>query len=141
MGSRKIYLIGSLKNPRVPLVANQLRKAGLEVFDDWYAAGPDADDCLWAYEQARGHNVVQALEGHAAKHVYQFDKKFLDQATVGVLVMPAGKSAFFELGLIRGSGRPGYILFDGDPERIDIMFQLATGMFYNVDDLLKELSS
>jgi hypothetical protein len=82
---------------------------------------------------------VQALEGHAATHVYKFDKAFIDLADAAVLLMPAGKSAFFELGWFRGSGRPGYILFDKDPERIDIMFQLATAMFYNVSDLVKEL--
>lgn len=136
-----IYLIGSLKNPRVPVVGEELRKAGFEVFDDWFASGPDADDHLWAYERARGHNAVQALHGHAASHVYQFDKKFIDQATCAVLLMPAGKSGFFELGWFRGTNRPGYILFDKDPERIDIMFQLATGMFYNTDDLIKELKS
>lgn len=134
-----IYLIGSLRNPEVPRVANRLREAGFEVFDDWYASGPTADDCLWEYEKGRGHNAVQALQGHAAQHVYTFDKKFIDQAQAAVLLMPAGKSAFFELGWFRGSGRPGYILFDQDPERIDIMFQLATNMFYNTDDLIKEL--
>ena len=69
-----IYLIGSLRNPRIPEIAEQLRNAGHEVFDDWYAAGPEADDYWQKYEQNRGHNYKQALEGYAAKHVYNFDK-------------------------------------------------------------------
>ena len=40
----KIYTIGSLRNEKVPLIANALRDAGHEVFDDWYGAGPEADD-------------------------------------------------------------------------------------------------
>jgi len=40
----KLYLIGSLRNPRVPEVAEILRWNGHLVFDDWYAAGPEADD-------------------------------------------------------------------------------------------------
>jgi hypothetical protein len=135
-----IYLIGSLRNPEVPTIANRLREAGHEVFDDWYSAGFEADDHLWAYEKGRGHNAVQALQGHAAKHIFMFDKKFLDLADAAVLLMPAGKSAFFELGVVVGSGRPGYILLDKDPERIDIMFQFATGIFYKVEDLISELA-
>ena len=32
---RSIYLIGYLRNPEVPKVAEKLRIAGFEVFDDW----------------------------------------------------------------------------------------------------------
>jgi cell division septation protein DedD len=48
MGRKKtkvIYLIGSLKNRKKIIdLANRLRKLGFEVFDDWIAPGPDADD-------------------------------------------------------------------------------------------------
>lgn len=41
----KVYVIGSLRNPRIPEIANELReKLGCEVFDDWHAAGPHGDD-------------------------------------------------------------------------------------------------
>ena len=40
----RLYVIGSLRNPAVPQVAKRLREAGFLVFDDWYAAGPEADD-------------------------------------------------------------------------------------------------
>ena len=38
-----IYLIGSLKDPYVREVAEALRDAGHDVFDDWHASGPYAD--------------------------------------------------------------------------------------------------
>ena len=50
-----IYVIGSLRNEQVPNIANKLRKAGHEVFDDWYAAGPEADDYWQTYEKGKGH--------------------------------------------------------------------------------------
>jgi len=30
-----IYLIGSLRNPAVPEVAQKMRAVGIDVFDDW----------------------------------------------------------------------------------------------------------
>ena len=85
----KIYLIGSLRNPRIPEIAAQLRKAGHDVFDDWFAAGPEADDYWQKYEQNRGHNFKQGLEGYAANHVYNFDKHHLDRCDIAILALPA----------------------------------------------------
>lgn len=134
-----IYVIGSLRNPQVPVVANALRDAGHSVFDDWYAAGPEADDKWQAYEQARGHSYREALEGLAAEHVFNFDANWLDACDQAVLVMPAGKSAFLELGYCIGRMKSGYILMDGEPDRYDVMFRFATVVF-SVDELLEKLS-
>lgn len=140
-----IYLIGSLRNPKVPLVANTLREAtGVEVFDDWYAAGPEADDYWQRYEQGRGHTFAQALRGHAAQNVFAFDKRHLERATTAVLVAPAGKSGHLELGIHLGKGKPGYILLDGEPERWDVMYQFAVAhenlaVLDNIDDLIAAL--
>jgi hypothetical protein len=135
-----IYLIGSLRNPNVPFIARDLRAAGHEVFDDWYAAGPKADDCWQAYEQARGHNFQQALEGHAANHVYNYDRRHLDRADAAVLLMPAGKSAHLELGYVMGQGKPGFILLDQEPERFDVMYRFATVVF-SMEELLSHIQS
>ena len=70
---RKIYLIGSLRNPEVPKMAQEIRKLGFDVFDDWYAAGERADDSWKEYEISRGHNYREALSGYAADHVFDFD--------------------------------------------------------------------
>ena len=134
-----IYLTGSLRNPRVLDVARQLREAGHEVFDDWMAAGPDADDQWRDYEKQKGHNLKQALAGYAARHVFEFDLFHLNRADIVVLVMPAGKSAHIELAWALGKGKKGYILFDSEPERFDVMLQFATDVFYSVDDLINHL--
>ena len=120
-----IYLIGSLRNPEVPKLAQFLRQAGYEVFDDWYAAGPRADDHWQAYEEARGHSVQEALECHAAQHVYHYDRQHLDRAAAGVLMLPAGRSGHLELGYLIGQGKPGYVLLDKPPERWDVMYAFA----------------
>ena len=133
----KIYLIGSLRNPEVPEVGNLLREAGHEVFDDWHAAGPIADDEWQRYETQRGHSYAEALKGYAANHVFDFDLRHLNRCDTGVLMMPAGRSGHLELGYLIGQGKPGYILFDKIPERYDIMYRFCHGVYSSVSDLIK----
>ena len=134
----KLYLIGSLRNPEIPKMAQEIRKLGFIVFDDWYAAGPEADDKWRDYEKARGHTYLEGLKGLAADHVYRFDKKHLDECNITVLCMPAGKSAHLELGYVIGQGKIGYILLD-NPERWDVMYLFAHGRFTNFEELKREL--
>ena len=133
-----IYLIGSLRNPEIPHIANKLRAAGHEVFDDWYAAGPEADDYWKTYEINRGHGYQEALQGEAAKNVFRFDREHLEMADVVVLALPAGKSGHLELGWCLGRGKKGYILLDS-PDRWDVMYQFADGVFGGVEELIFEL--
>ena len=134
----KVYLIGSLRNPEVPKLANKIRELGFEVFDDWYAAGPEADDKWRDYEKARGRTYKEALKGLAADHVYQFDRKHLKACDIALLYLPAGKSGHLELGYVLGKGKKGYILLD-NPERWDVMYLFADGVFHNFEELEEEL--
>lgn len=136
---KRVYLIGSLRNPRVPELGRTMRRAGLDVFDDWHAAGPEADDHWQKYEQAKGNNFVQALKGAAAQHVFAFDCENLDASDAAVLVLPAGKSGHLELGYMAGKGKKTYILIDSDPERFDVMYNFATGVFLQPTILMDEL--
>lgn len=136
----KIYIIGSLRNPAIPEFANTLTKEGFEVFADWFAPGPEADDYWRNYSKARGWTYKQALQSHIARNIFEFDLQHLDAADVVVMLMPAGKSGHLELGYHRGKGKPGYILFDQEPDRYDVMVQFATDIFFNQDELIAELS-
>lgn len=139
--NRMIYIIGSLRNKNIPIIANKLRKdiKDCEVFDSWFAPGPEADDFLRDYCKGKGFNYKQTLRDYAAQHVFQFDKGHIDRATDVIVVMPAGKSAHLELGYSIGRGKRGYILFDSEPERVDVMHNFATDVFTNYNDLLEEL--
>jgi len=136
---KRVYLIGSLRNPVVPELGRTLRRAGLEVFDDWHAAGPEADDHWQKYEQARGHSFIQALKGAAAQHVFAFDRENLDASDAAVLILPAGKSGHLELGYMAGKGKKTYILIDKEPDRFDVMYCFATGVFTSPNALSAEL--
>jgi len=128
------YIIGSLRNPAVVPFANRLQAAGYEAFADWISPGPDADDYLRDYAKARGLDYKQTLQTFAARHIFEFDLHHLERCDAAVMLMPAGKSGHLELGFVRGLGKPGYIIFDKEPERIDVMYQFATELFFTQDE-------
>lgn len=134
-----IYVIGSLRNPQIPdLVCFLREQTGYEVFADWYAAGPEADDYWKAYEEGQGYTYLQALKRPAARNVFNFDHGWLARASHAVLALPAGKSGHLELGWHLGKGKPGFILLDS-PDRWDVMYQFATGITEDRHELSKML--
>lgn len=138
---KSIYVIGSLRNPDIPILGNQLRELGLEVFEDWHAGGPECDDYWKRYETLRGRTYGEALNGYMAKHIFEFDKYHLDRTDGVVLLTPAGKSGHLELGYTLGRGKPGFVLFDKEPEdRWDVMYQFATAIFFDRQKFLDHIS-
>lgn len=136
---KSVYLIGSLRNDKIPQVGNLLRDNGWDAFDDWYGAGHEADDKWRDYERLRGREHKDSLYSYAARHVFEFDKRHLDRCDLAILVMPAGKSGHLELGYFVGTGKPGFILFDSVPERYDVMHQFADAVFTNNEELIQGL--
>jgi len=136
MKINSLYLIGSLRNEEIPKLAQSLRKnCGLDVFDDWFAAGPEADDYWKSYEMDRGHSYAEALRGYAARHVFEFDLYHLNRCDSALLALPAGKSGHLELGYVIGSGKPGFILLDGQDTRFDVMYQFAEKVFHSEEEM------
>lgn len=134
-----VYIIGSLRNPEIPKIANKIQEAGHEAFADWFAAGPEADDKWRDYEKARGHNYLSALNGYAAKNVFEFDKRHIERSDAVILAAPAGKSGHLELGWAIGKGKLGYYLLD-NPERWDVMLQFCTMVTDQLEDIITDLN-
>lgn len=133
----KVYLIGSLSNPKVQELDLILRKAGIKAFSQWMAAGPEADQHWKNYGKAMGWSYTETLHSDFVQTAFNFDYKHMQESDACILVMPAGKSAHCEFGWFIGSGRKGYILFDGEPDRPDLMPpNLATKIFFNVEELI-----
>ncbi len=132
----KIYLIGSLKNPVIPLIGKSLRALGHDIFDDWFAGGPTADAAWREYHQARGEGYAEALKGKAGDNAFKFDMHHLADANAAMLILPAGKSAHMELGVMHGWGRPTYVYFgDGEPADWDLMYKIADEVFFDCADI------
>ncbi len=132
-----IYLIGSLRNPKIPQIGCILRADGHDVFDDWHAGGKEADDEWKHYESVRGRSYKEALDGYPAWHAFDYDRHHIHRCEIGVLVCPAGKSGHLELGYMIGRGQRGYILMEGepDPDRWDLMYKFAHGIAMDVEEL------
>jgi hypothetical protein len=130
-----IYLIGALKNLEIPKVGKALRDLGFDVFDEWWSASPDADEWWQEHERFKGKTYKEAINGYHANCVFNFDKQHLDRSDIGVLVMPAGRSGHIELGYLVGKGKAGYILFDGEPERFDVMYRFANDVCFSLEEL------
>ncbi len=147
--SKVLYLVGSLRNPRIPELAKWLRKEfatlgqDVEVFDDWYSAGEEADDKWKEYEIGRGHSYQEALEGYAARHVFEFDKYHLDRATHVVLVLPAGKSGHMEITYAKyGAGAKAAVLLEPDADpRWDVMYQFLDKILGSDEEIVSWLES
>lgn len=136
-----IYVIGSLRNSDIPSTGRALRELGLDVFDDWYAAGPEADDYWKEYETSRGRSYAEALEGRAVRNVFGFDKSNLDRVDAGLLVLPAGRSGHLELGYIIGSGKRGFILTEPNHDRWDAMYRFAEKVFFSKEEMIEYFKS
>lgn len=140
---KSIYIIGSLRNREAVIkVGNKLRAVGIEGFDDWLSPGPEADDKWKEYEEARGQSYVEALSSWAAQHVYDFDKFHLDRCDGAILLRPAGKSCHLEAGYVVGLGKPLWIFLPKEEEkdpRWDVMNCFATGIGYDIDEIIKEI--
>ena len=138
---RMIYIIGSLKNKNVTVIANKLRESlpSAEIFNSWFYCSEDADDCLRDCCKERGFNYKQTINDWGARHVFEFDQFHLNRSTDVVLVMPGGKSAHLELGYAMGIGKRGYVLFDSVPDRVDVMYNFATDVFFDFNELVTEL--
>ena len=133
-----VYLIGSLRNERIPVLANRLREENphMEVFDDWYSAGPEADDYWKEHQKSKGLTYAQALEGHAAKNVFAFDRRNLDRSSHALLVLPAGKSGHMEIMYAcYGVGCQTAILLDPDDVRWDVMYQFIPTILNNDEEI------
>lgn len=140
----KVYIIGALKNLEIPKIGIAIRNLGFDAFDDWWSASEDADDWWQAHERQKNRSYRDALYGHHATCVFEFDHKHLDAADAGVLVMPCGRSGHLEAGYLAGQKKPVFILFEGEPDKYDVMYRLLTrniktlgGVYFNLNELLE----
>ena len=135
-----LYIIGSLSNPQVIQVTKRLKAEGIPAFSEWMASGPEADQHWKNYGKEMGWSYLETLKSDFVQTAFNFDFKHMQQADGCILVMPTGKSAHCEFGWFVGSGRKAFILFDGEPDRPDLMPpNLATGVFFDLDSLIAAL--
>ena len=141
-----LYICGRLRDTTVRDVAELLREEGHDVFDDWHAAHPDADDKWREYEIRRGRSYADVVGGDSAfrECVRDFDFGYLNRADAIVIVGGLRTSTAIEMGYIQGRNSMAqlreqkiYWLLPDDPERWDFM---TTGIIVrSVAELVEKL--
>lgn len=133
----KIYTVGSLRRDGVEQLSRHMRMLGHEVFDEWRAAGPHADDEWRDYFKRNGMTFRDALRSPFVHHILDFDKQWLDWADVVVVYGPAGLSSAVEMFYAATQGKTPVLYLEQDPERWDAMLLLIEGLqvVYGQDEL------
>ena len=133
----KIYVASSWRNEIQPLVVEDLRVLGHEVYDfrnpkegddgfHWSEIDPDWQK--WTAEEYR-----DSLEHDLAVKGFKSDWEAMQWAEMRVLVMPCGRSAHLEAGYFVGAEKPLLILAsDGEPE---LMYKMAEFLAIDRDEL------
>lgn len=136
-----LYLIGSLRNKEIGPLGVRLRQVlNIEIFNDWHAAGPEADDYWQAHERERGRTYEEALGGYHALDIFDFDRLHLNRSDGGILVLPSGRSCHLEAGYLVGQDKPLFILLTEEPDRYDIMYNFASKVCRNEKELIGAVS-
>lgn len=124
----KIYVIGSLRRTTVEDLAGCLREAGHEVFTEYRAAGPDADDAARDYFKRHGMRYSDYLKSAFVRHIVDFDERWLGWADVVIAAGAPGSSSAYELQWSGDRGKRPIIYLPVDPERFDAMALLVPGL-------------
>lgn len=140
----RIYLASSWRNAKQPTVIKQLRKAGHEVYDfrsppngieggfHWAELDPQWE--AWTAEKYR-----EMLKLPLAKEGFNSDLYGMAWADVGILLLPAGRSAHLELGWMAGVGKKT-IIWTEDGQEPELMALLSEEICISLEEVLKLLA-
>lgn len=132
----KIYLASSWRNPHHPAVVGDLRRAGHEVYDF------RENGFSWKNITNRPIQTVDeyrlALRDSRAGEGFRRDFEAMNAADVGILLLPAGRSAHLELGYMAGCGKLT-IVWTRDGEEPELMNLLANDICSTFEEVCHTL--
>ena len=141
----RVYLASSWRNPHYDAVLARLREAGFSVYNFKEANASfnwSQIDSGWdrANPELEPPEILRALSSREAALAFKNDKEALYGADVGVVVLPCGRSAHLEAGVLIGQGKPVFFLYR-ETERPDLMHLLAgiDRLYDNVTDLVSAM--
>ncbi len=139
----RIYVASSWKNLIQPMVVQELRLVGHQVYDfrkppnrmrgfEWSQIDPNWE--TWTAEEYRHALVTHPL----AASGYVSDMRGMEWADTCVLVHPSGRSAHLEAGWFAGRGKY-LILLTKDDEPPELMVLMANDICINMEEVLNVL--
>jgi hypothetical protein len=134
----KVYVASSWRNRLQPIVVEQLRDAGHDVYDFRNPtegnAGFHWSDIDPKWKRWTPPRFRDCLDHRIVIESFTLDYEAMKWADTFVLVMPCGRSAHLELGWAIGARRNTAILLDdGEPE---LMYKLVDAICVNTQEVL-----
>ena len=143
----KIYVASSWRNNQYEDVLGELLIAGHEIWD-WRDPPTGTPPFRWqdiVPDYTHGHAMdtdqfLNVIEQPHAIEGFHADFKGMQWCDLGVLLLPAGRSAHIEAGWIRGQAKDLYIIRPDDQEP-DLMHKLTSAIFKDVNTLVRHLET
>ena len=131
MKKRRIYVASSWRNEFQPQVVSLLRYLGHEVYD-FRKPNEEDNGFSWSdvdpnWQQWSTEEYVAALDHPVARKGFFNDKCAMDWADTCVLVLPSGRSAHTEAGVMKGEGKE-VIVFTPLKQEPELMYKLFDGI-------------
>ena len=147
----RVYVASSWRNTRYPTVLERLRAEDIPHYD-FRNPGPGNDGFRWSdvsralygeesandWQKAKAERIVEMLRHPIAARGFWHDFSAITDASAGLLVMPAGRSAHIEIGYIAGRGRPTCVLLDDESEA-ELMWKLTDLVTTSLDEAVEFL--
>ena len=147
----RIYVASSWRNEVQPIVVEQLRDDGHEVYD-FKNPSEDNHGFHWSdvgmpsYDRATNSEVpvgeyLAGIDHPVAIDGFRSDFNAMLWADTCVLVLPCGRSAHLELGWFVGEGRRTAILLNGPNVIPELMYRMVDYLAPSLTDLCTWLDS
>lgn len=138
-----IYVASSWRNAYQPIVVDLLRGRGHDVYDfrnpapgdnSFHWSEIDENWLRWTPEEYR-----KALQDTLAVEGFKKDHDAMLRSSLGVLVLPSGRSAHIEFGWLLGRGAKG-IIYIPEPCEPELMYKLAHRIVIEGTELLSAVT-
>lgn len=137
----KIYIASSWKNRYYEAIVDLLKLTNNEIYD-FRNPVPGNTGFKWSqidehwekWDIQKAISIVKnnplAIEG------YNFDINALNKCNACLLILPAGRSASWELGYAMGQGKLAFVYNPPEEKNIDLMFKEAKYLF-SIEDIIE----
>lgn len=135
----KIYVASSWRNDIQPVVVNELRKLGNEVYD-FKNPAPGNNGFHWseidhAWQKWTSLGFREALSHPIANAGFKLDMDALRECDACVLVLPCNRSAHLEAGYVIGAGKPTVIMLDESCEP-ELMYKMTPFVCKDISEVV-----
>lgn len=143
----RIYVSSSWKNEYQPILVEELRKRGHEVYDFRHPDGRN-DRNVWetvsekvGLSEKYVNNTLSPNDFKEMASTEEAEMRFCDhfcammQADTCILLLPCGRSSHAEAGFMRGLGNSVFVMDTSNEVIPELMYLMFDGYFSNLEEL------